>query len=332
VAGRELAFSDAEIIRLAKNEFVPVAGDDWYQRRRQDAEGEFFRKVADQGPRKGVGGSTRQGIYVVTADGNLLAFRNAQDPDLMRQVLRQGLKAYQQLPSERRRPGAVQVAELGRVDQRYSRKPPAGAVVLNVYTRILDRDDKGKMCHGSCKFPGGDKTAHDHMWLTAAEVQALVPAGARVGDSFPLPKAIAWRLLRFHLVDNTRGEPPFWSREQVRESDLRLRVEDVSDKGVRLQLVGHAVLSTNADERRADRGFDVHLLGTVEFDARKARLVRFDVVAVGDHWGEGTFTGGARPGRTPLGVALEIAEESSPGRDVPPQGAREITEYLRTGT
>jgi hypothetical protein len=309
---------------------VPVAGDDWYQRRRQDAEGEFFRKVADQGPRKGAGGSTRQGIYIFTAEGKLLAYRNAQDPDVMRRVLKQGLTAYQQLPEDKRRPGAVQVAEPGRADNRYDRKPPAGGAVLNVYTRILDHDDKGKLCHGSCKFPGGDKTAHDHLWLTAAEIQSLVPAGARVGDSFPLPQAIAQRLLRFHLVDNTRGEPPLWTREQVRKSELRLQVEEVSDKGVRLKLEGHALLSTNADERRAERGFDVHLLGTVEVDARKTRLVRFDVVAVGDHWGEGTYTRGARPGRTPLGVALEVAVEGSQGRDVPPQGARVLPEYLGT--
>src|SRR6516164_6338027 len=173
---------------MARSDFIPVAADDWYQRRRQDAEGEFFRTVADQGPRKGVGGSTRQGIYIFTAEGKLLAFRNAQDPDVMRQVLKQGLKAFKQLPEDKRRPGAVAVAEAGRVDQRYDRKPPAGGAVLNVYTRILDRDEKGKLCPGSCKFPGGDKTAHDHLWLTAADIQSLVPAGAHVGETFPLPK------------------------------------------------------------------------------------------------------------------------------------------------
>ena len=50
MAGRVSAFADREIIRLAAEDFVPVTADDWYQRRRQDAEGEFFRKVADQGP------------------------------------------------------------------------------------------------------------------------------------------------------------------------------------------------------------------------------------------------------------------------------------------
>ena len=66
-----LAFADPEIVRMAREDFVPVAADDWYERRRNDAEGDFFRRVADQGPRKGEGGSTRQGIYCLTADGKL---------------------------------------------------------------------------------------------------------------------------------------------------------------------------------------------------------------------------------------------------------------------
>ena len=62
--GRALTWADPKIIDLAQNHFIPVAADDWYQRRRQDDEGEFFRKVADQGPRKGQGGGTRQGMAI----------------------------------------------------------------------------------------------------------------------------------------------------------------------------------------------------------------------------------------------------------------------------
>ena len=75
------------MIRLASKEFIPVSGDDWYQRRRNDSEGEFFRKVADQGPRKGKGGGTRQGIYCFTASGKLLAYKNAQDARVMRETI-----------------------------------------------------------------------------------------------------------------------------------------------------------------------------------------------------------------------------------------------------
>ena len=82
------------MIRLATKEYVPATGDDWYERRRRDEEGTFFRKVADQGPRKGVGGGTRQGIYCLTASGKLLAYKNAQDASVMREALEQGLKRW----------------------------------------------------------------------------------------------------------------------------------------------------------------------------------------------------------------------------------------------
>src|SRR6476646_3918767 len=107
------------MIRLAGKEFIPVSGDDWYQRRRQDAEGEFFRKVADQGPRKGQGGSTRQGMYIFTPSGKLLTYRNHSDPDVMRGELQKALKAWKQLPDDERRPGAVKVEDWAKVDDRY---------------------------------------------------------------------------------------------------------------------------------------------------------------------------------------------------------------------
>ena len=67
MAGRALAFAEAEIVRMASEDYVPVTGDDWYERRRQDAEGQFFRKIADQGPRKGAGGSSIPGwVWLLT--------------------------------------------------------------------------------------------------------------------------------------------------------------------------------------------------------------------------------------------------------------------------
>src|SRR5438046_10764948 len=104
---------------MATEDYVPVAGDDWYERRREDAEGEFFRGVADQGPRKGAGGSTRQGIYVFTAGGKLLAYRNHHDPAVMRGVLEQALRDWRKLPE--RKAGAVAVAAAGQVDAAYAR-------------------------------------------------------------------------------------------------------------------------------------------------------------------------------------------------------------------
>src|SRR5258708_21341296 len=101
---------------MAKEDYVPVSGDDWYERRRDDAEGVFFRKVADQGPRKGQGGSTRQGIYCLTASGKLLAYKNHQDPEVMRDVLQRALAEWKKLPAAERAADAVKVEDLDKTD------------------------------------------------------------------------------------------------------------------------------------------------------------------------------------------------------------------------
>src|SRR5262245_45120883 len=110
---------------MATHDYVAVAADDWYQRRRRDAEGEFFRSMADQGPRKGEGGDTRQGIYCLTAGGKLLAYKNAgQNPEAMRDLLRQGLAKWASAPESERKPGSVKVPEHGRFDPTYYRDVP----------------------------------------------------------------------------------------------------------------------------------------------------------------------------------------------------------------
>ncbi len=312
---------------MCKEDFVPVAGDDWYQRRRKDSEGEFFIKVADQGPRKG--GGTRQGIYVFTADGKLLAFRNAQDADVMRGVFQKALAEFKKLPADQRKPGAIEVGEPARVDPNYSRKPPKGGLVVNVYTRILDKDDKGDFCHGTCDFTGGDKTAHDHLWLAEEDWKSLVPANAKKGESFALPARVAQRLLRFHFADNTRGEPNFWKRGEVRANTLKLTVTDVTPQTVTLKLDGTALLATDADATTAKRGFDVAVLATIHYDVAGKRVTKLEGVAIGNHWGQGTYTPGARNGRRPLGIAFELASGDSPLDAIPPQAARDWSEYLR---
>lgn len=313
---------------MANEQYIPVAADDWYQRRRKDAEGEFFRKVSEQGPRKGVGSGTRQGIYCFTADGTLLAFKNAgQDADVMREVFQDGLKKWNRLPAERRKPGAVKVGEAGKVDSQYSRKPPEGGLILTAYTRILDRDKSGEWCKGTCDVLGGDRAARDHVWLTADEAKSLLPARVEVGAEFPVPPKIAERIARFHLLDNTRGEPPAWERSQVRANDMRLVVESASPERIRLRLEGAVLLADDADAVRAKRGFDAKLNGRLEYDRKNENWTRFDIAAAGDCWGESTFTRNARPGRQPLGVAFELAGDS-PADKIPPQFAREWGAYF----
>ena len=305
-----------------------MAGDDWYQRRRQDAEGTFFRKVADQGPRKGTGGGTRQGIYCLTASGKLLAYKNSQDAGVMREVLELGLKRWKALSADDRKPGAVKVPAHGKVDARYTRVPPDGGLILRTFTRILDRDDKGKYVRGTCDFAGGDRPARDHVWLTREEWQSLLPAAPSKGQSVAMPAAITRRLVRFHLLDNTRGEPTYWRADEVRKASLTWTVTAVSQSEVVMELTGAALLSSDADPEKAKRGYDVALRGVLRYDRAKKAVTRLDLLALGEHWGRSTFTPGARPGRKPLGVAFELVARTAPANRIPPQAAREGGAYF----
>jgi hypothetical protein len=326
-----LAFSDREIIRIATEDFVPVAADDWYQRRRQDEEGKFWMSVAQQGrPREDEG--TRQGIYCFTADGKLLAYKNAGNrPDVMRDTIRQGLRDWQKLPEASRKPGAVKVDDPATLDNRFARTPPHGGLIVNVYTRILDVAksnpfEKGELCRGKCSTPGGEAAARDHLWLTEAEWKGLIPTEAKRGQKVAMTPAVAERILRFHLTDNTRGEPPMWTRDQIRKHEMTLTVEEVTP--LRMRLDGWALLATRPDAENAERGFDVRLLGYIGYDRAKQAIDRFDVLAVGDHWGIGQNTRRSRPGRMPLGVAFELANHKSTGDLVPPQAARQVNAYF----
>ena len=126
---------------MAADDFVPVACDDWYQRRRQDAEGRFFMRVSDQGSMGGSHTSTRQGIYFLTADGALLGYKNAgQHAGAMRRAIRDALAKWNKFPEERRRPGAIRVEDPGPLDGGYTRKPPHNGLIVNVHARALGLD------------------------------------------------------------------------------------------------------------------------------------------------------------------------------------------------
>jgi hypothetical protein len=324
------AFADRRIIALATNDFIPCTADDWYQRRRQDDEGTFFRKVAEQGPRKGAGGSTRQGIYCLTADGELLAFKNAgQDAEITYEQLRGALAKFKQLPAGRRDPGAVAVPEHGKLDPNYSRKVPEGGLVLRVNARILDRTDAG-FCKAGCNFPGGDMAARDFLWINAQELAQLAPARPEVNATYPLPAAIAARLCRFHLIDNTRGEPEFWTRAEIVRSEFTLTVTAATDDAVELRIDGTAELRTDRDADKAARGYEPKLSGTLRYRPAQRTFDRAEFAAVGLHWGDSVHTRkGTRPGKGLLGVAFTLADPTVPANRVSPQGIRERGAYER---
>ncbi len=289
---RASTFAHPKLLELLQTRFVPVAIDQAYERRQKDAKGEFYRRFAGQGPRKDFRGTT-QGFYVTTAGGELLLYNNNRHPSKVARLVGDALQRFEG-DAEKREPAAP-IAD-GKPDPRWNPGPPDGGFVVRVHTKVLGgypepKNDWDRILQSAL--------GRDNLWVTRAEHAALV-----AGD---LPKSLLVRLARFHLVDNTRGEPPMWREDELHALEVGREDERIS---------GTVRLAT----KDGARTFDAAVLGFVSIE--EDRLTRFDLVAEGRFAGEGRYTRGAPPGHFPLAVSFTLADGTDLADAVPPQGSR----------
>jgi hypothetical protein len=348
--GRAPAFWTEENARLIRDRFVAVSLSNLDQNR-QDAVGRFLRRAGMQLP--GAGGSQ----WCVTAAGKVLESNNHSGLGFS---LKRALAKWQALPASERAPGAFHVEEPGPVDgRRAAPAPPPGTLILKVYYRAFMRTPDGKLRYLTGKdlwhdergekteaefdatYPGQITTPQaqpDHMWLAEAEWKALMPADPRPGARVALPAAVADRLVRRHLNPlSVYGETEPLAPRDVRAAALTLTVERVSAAGVRLRLEGRARLGKEPPAGAAagrtactrDWGYEPRLPGRLEYDPRRRVFTRFDVVALGDHFGRlGICDSGARPGLQPLGISFELVTGERAADRVPPGRAATARHYF----
>ena len=281
---------------MLRTQFIAVAIDQAYQRRQQDAEGEFYRKIAGQGPRNNFN-STTQGFYIATAAGKLLLYNNNRDPEKLHRLMQQHLQDF-------KAPSAATPISPGTLDARYNPSLPKGGCVVRVQARVLGgyppTTDRWQKIYQS-------SLSRDNLWISAAEQEALTKG--------QMTQSLQHRIARFHLVDNTRGEPPMWKEEEIRQ--LKITLDGTTLRG--------AVHLETADGKR---GYQAELMGKLEF--RAGKVVRFDMVADGNFWGHGPYTGNAPKGRFPFAVGFRLADGTDAADRVPPKGSRGwVQGYIR---
>lgn len=297
---RESTFAQPQIVELLKTRFIPVAIDQAYQRRQQDTEGEFYRKIAGQGPRNNFNGTT-QGFYIATARGDLLLYNNNRNPEKLLRLMKEKLGDFD---ATRDLETGTERLQTTKVDRKYNVTPPKGGLVLRVHAKVLDGYE-----------PTADpwrrifQTAlsRDNLWISQREHQLLANG--------QIPSSLQQRIARFHLVDNTRGEPPMWRADEIQELDMTLDREDV---------IGSVRLVNQSE----DRGYRAELKGKIE--VKDGQVTRFDLVCLGDFWGEGPYTRGAPQGKFPLAISFTLADGTDIADRIPPQGSRGwLQGYLR---
>lgn len=269
-------FSDPGIVALLQTKFIPVAVDNHHIEKQKDAEGDFYRKVA-----------SHQGEYICTPEGKLLGSTNTHSAAHLRSLLEKALKDY--------RPPDAGASNAAAQDPRFNRSVPEQGLVLSAHTKVLggypDTGDRKVKIYQ-------ESLGRDHVWLEKADVDALV-AGK-------LPDGLRTRIGCYHLVDNTRGEPPWWRKSEIKKLELTL------SEGV---LRGTAHFESDS----GDRGFVADLRGVVE--VKDGKVTRFDLVAKGEAWGAGRYNGGQPPGKYPLAVAFSLIDPKRDADRVLPQGA-----------
>lgn len=348
--GRAPAFWTEENTRLIKEHFIAVSLSNLDQNRK-DAVGQFLREARMQLP--GAGGSQ----WCVTAGVKVLESNNHNGLGFN---LKRALAKWQALPASERAAGATSVGELGETDTKYAgMAPPPGTLIVKLYYRAFMRDGSGKLRYVTGKdlwhdevgknteakfdetYPGMITTPQaqpDHMWLSEAEWKVLMPESPHKHDKVPVPASLADRLVRRHLSPlSVYGETEPLQRQDIGPVQLELTVEDVSPRLVRLRLKGHAVLGKQPPEGVIARGracinewgYRPDLFGYLEYDPQARVFSRFDVVALGEHFGRlGICDSAARPGLQPLGIAFELVKGNRAADRVPPGRASTARHYF----
>ena len=341
--GRAPRFWTDETYKLISENFIPVSVSNFDQNRK-DAVGEFVRASGMQFP--GAGGSRSY----VTADGKILG-----------RTPKEALDKWKSLPEAERARGAVKVGELGDIDAlRTGPTPPPGGLIIKVYYRAFMRDGPGKLRYVVGKdlwhdeegkkteekmestYPGSITTPQaqpDHMWLTEAEWKSLIPAAPRLGDKFAMPAGIKDRVMRWHLNPlSVYGETAALGPKAVRAGELTLTVDAVTATSVRLRLDGFAKLGKAPPAAVAEGkcacidqwGYEPRLLGFIEYNPQKKAITRFDVVALGDHFGRlGIADSAARIGLQPLGITFELVTGEIPADRIPPGRTPTARNYFK---
>lgn len=325
MAGRALAFSDPDVIRLASEHFIPVAENCSPLQRQQDAKGDFFRLVAEQGHYAGrtFPTSTRQGIYTFTADGKVLSAVNTRDAEKMREMMETALERWQRLQSG----GAISSGEApGDYVPAYPDQYPTGGLVLRVAVRDLPRQE-------DTRADDWRKNAWnlDFAWFTRDEAHTLVPTERTAGARTEAPQPLLNRLARFHLRDVVRGEAPVWPQEALRHARLESEITAVDGPDgatIQLRLTGAVRLDTtlrwvapeSGQQFEVPAGFDCTLAGEATWDAPRGAFTRFDLVAAGSRWGRTQYNSrGEDLGPAPMGVAFSLAGAEPRDRTPPHQ-------------
>lgn len=303
-------FSNQRVINFIRDNFIPCTTDINKSVHRRDEVGDFFRKIAEQGHYAGrtKPTSTRQGLYVTTADGNLLASVNSTRAKDVLQMMNRAAFKFKDLENKNR----PEISDEFEADKMFAIPFPEGGMILRITCRDLPRPSNALHKTRNHNF--------DNAWLTADEVKSFAPlhgdGDIKSGLAYDIPSAVIARIAKFHLIDHVKGEAPWWKPSSVKEANASARVVRVKEGRAFIKLSGHVkcdeapdkkIVNPYSGARNRRQGIDLQLSGRLVWDIKQEKFTQFQWVAIGDRWGTATYNFRHNDlQKNPIGFLLEL--------------------------
>ena len=313
MAGRRSVWSDPRIIDISK-QFIPTTDEVWRLQGVKDNDATLFQEMANKGHYRRVGGS-RQGIYVCSPGGKLLASINSLNPDDVLKMIDDGLDKWNDLPlSERQLPENYKPQTVHRWEDSY---PVKGLVLKSAKADVFTDPP--------VQSERGDRWNMDHVWFSKDEARLWLPKDPKEGDTYQLPTILKDRLFRFHMVDNVRGQTLPFAPQEIKEAHVQVKVIKQNKSNIQINISGHSwavakgpwLLGENdwTPTHELDHGIQTNLLGDATYNLELETFTDFEMVALGKWHGKTQNNGrhsGPRTGR--IGTLYSLATDSPADR------------------
>ena len=268
----------------------------------QDEDALLFRKFAKQRTvAKGNRGGA-QGHYAVAPSGELLAASSNANPEVLVEMMKQGLAKWEALPREKRllsKSPDPKASENWRLQENLY---PDNGLVLRVVARDRTRE----------RWPDSNL---DYAWFRKDEARAFLSAEPKTGAKHNVPPELVQRLARFHLLDNVHAlNYTFFPKEAIERARLTSTVVGVVGDLVTLTLEGETRASLVSPKKI---GYEPKLLGRATFNIKEQKFVAFELLAVGMRWGLGNCNQRHDPTPALMGIVFTLAGDS-PAERLPP--------------
>ncbi len=169
-------------------------------------------------------GTTRQGIYVCTPNGELMSSINSLNADDVLQTIESGLEKWNDLTKS-----DIQFIPDFKMNvfHRWENSFPENGLVLTSFNADLFTDPPNQ-------DERSDRWNMDYVWFNKFESREWIPVDPKKGEIYELPKKLANRLFCFHMVDNVRGQTLPFAPQELKKSQINIEIIDLHESFVEI--------------------------------------------------------------------------------------------------